>query len=122
MGAADGKPFDARALARLLKPFNIRPRSIRIDDLSTPKGYHSDRIQDAWARYLPVPRKPQQPQRPPQRSKIEPFLVNMAATNRRKSWNRQSKSLIGLARWRTYRPLRLSQVRGKWRCCPLILE
>jgi hypothetical protein len=79
-GPQYGKPFDARALARLLKPFNIRPRSIRIDDMATPKGYLRDQFTDAWARYLPSPEKPQQPQHPPQLNKIEPFPASVVAT------------------------------------------
>jgi hypothetical protein len=79
-GPQYGKPFDARALARLLKPFNIRPRSIRIDDVSTPKGYNSDQFTDVWARYLPSGEKLQQPQRPPQPNKIRDFLATAPAT------------------------------------------
>jgi hypothetical protein len=79
-GPRYGKPFDPRALARLLKPFGIKPRSIRIDDGATPKGYHSDQFTDAWARYLPSSEKPPQPQRPPQPNGIERFLATAAAT------------------------------------------
>jgi hypothetical protein len=79
-GPQYGKQFDARALARLLKPFNIRPRSIRIDDMATPKGYLRDQFTDAWARYLPSPEKPPQPQRPPQLNRTEPFQATAVAT------------------------------------------
>jgi Protein of unknown function (DUF3631) len=79
-GPQYGKPFDARALARLLRPFSIRPRSIRIDDIATPKGYLRDQFTDAWARYLPSPEKPPQPQRPPQLNRIEPFQATAVAT------------------------------------------
>jgi hypothetical protein len=79
-GPQYGKPFDARALARLLKPFNIRPRSIRIDDMATPKGYLRDQFTDAWARYLPSHERPPQPQHPPQLNRIESFQETAAAT------------------------------------------
>jgi hypothetical protein len=79
-GPRYGKEFDARALARLLKPFNIRPRSIRIADVATPKGYHSEQFTDAWARYLPSCEKPPQPQRPPQSNGTGYFLVPAAGT------------------------------------------
>jgi hypothetical protein len=79
-GPRYGKEFDPRALARLLKPFGIKPHSIRIDDVGTPKGYHSEQFTDAWARYLPSPEKPPQPQRPPQPNRIERFPATAAAT------------------------------------------
>jgi hypothetical protein len=79
-GPQYGKPFDARALARLLKPFNIRPRSVRIDDVATPKGYHSEQFTEAWARYLPFSERPPQPQRPPQPNRIEHSPATAVAT------------------------------------------
>jgi hypothetical protein len=41
-----------RKLARTLKPFEVYPRTIRID-ARTPKGYYYDHFKDAFARYLP---------------------------------------------------------------------
>jgi Protein of unknown function (DUF3631) len=48
----EGKGLDARKLAAMLRPYGVRPRSLRIDD-KTPKGYRADDLRDAWARYLP---------------------------------------------------------------------
>lgn len=48
-----GKPIDPRALARKLKPFDVRPRGIRLEDGSTPKGYLLEDFRDAFDRYLP---------------------------------------------------------------------
>ena len=48
-----GKPMDARRLAALLKPYGIRPQTVRIDD-RTPKGYRREDFEDAWKRYIPV--------------------------------------------------------------------
>jgi hypothetical protein len=79
-GPRYGKEFDARALARLLKPFNIRPRSVRINDVSTPKGYHSEQFTDAWARYLPSCEKPPQPQQPPQTNGTGYIMMTAGAT------------------------------------------
>lgn len=66
-----GKPLNAVGLARLLKPFGICPRTIRVDG-ATPKGYLRESFLDAWGRYLP-PREPSvapdpgtDPQHPPQ--------------------------------------------------------
>jgi hypothetical protein len=42
------------ALARMLKPFEIRPRDLRFDD-GIFKGYRRTYFEDAWARYLPPP-------------------------------------------------------------------
>lgn len=60
-----GKPITAAGLARLLKPFGISSRTIWLGDdpdyepdasrtkEKTKKGYHRERFEDAWARYLP---------------------------------------------------------------------
>src|SRR5206468_36333 len=59
-----GKPITAAGLARLLKPFGISSRTIWLSGESdggpdrnttkekTKKGYHRERFEDAWARYL----------------------------------------------------------------------
>jgi Protein of unknown function (DUF3631) len=39
-------------LANVLKPFGIRPKSVRIDIRSTPKGYRLKDFEDAFSRYL----------------------------------------------------------------------
>jgi Protein of unknown function (DUF3631) len=39
-------------LAAMLRPFGIRPHTIRIGS-STPKGYELKDFEDAFARYLP---------------------------------------------------------------------
>ena len=49
-----GKPLSQRTLAPLLKPYGIRPRSVRQDDGSTPKGYRTSDFEDAFSRYLPL--------------------------------------------------------------------
>ncbi len=46
-----GKPLDQRGLARLLAPFGIKPRGIRVGT-DTPKGYTREWFTDAWSRYL----------------------------------------------------------------------
>jgi Protein of unknown function (DUF3631) len=53
-GAGAGKPLDARVLARRLRPYDIRPRVIRIGE-ETPRGYERSDFADRWARYLPAP-------------------------------------------------------------------
>ena len=50
-----GKPITTRGVARLLKPFRIAPGTIRAAEGKTPKGYHRDTFEDAFARYLPIP-------------------------------------------------------------------
>ena len=51
-GDIRGKALDARGLARRLKRFNIRPRTIRLDDDTTAKGYPLEVFEDAFHRYL----------------------------------------------------------------------
>jgi len=53
-----GEGLDARGLSRLLKPYGVRPRSVRIDGAtSTSKGYRRDQLDEAFARYLPPTRQ-----------------------------------------------------------------
>jgi uncharacterized protein DUF3631 len=46
-----GKGLTPNGLSRLLKPFGITPRTIRIE-LATPKGYLFESFDDAFSRYL----------------------------------------------------------------------
>ena len=48
-----GSRINQRQLARLLKPFGIAPKSIRLGPRLTPKGYTAAQFEDAFARYLP---------------------------------------------------------------------
>ncbi len=45
--------LSARSLAGYLRAFGVRSRTIRLADGTTPKGYHRDDFEDAWARFLP---------------------------------------------------------------------
>lgn len=53
-GDLRGKPLDARGLAQRLRPYDIKPTTVRIL-ASTPKGYRREDLHDAWARYLGAP-------------------------------------------------------------------
>jgi hypothetical protein len=46
-----GKGLTPNGLSRLLKPFGISPRTIRVED-KTPKGYLRESFEDAFDRYL----------------------------------------------------------------------
>jgi hypothetical protein len=47
-----GNPFTARTLAQRLRPYGIRPKTIRIGQ-QTLAGYERDDFEDAWTRYTP---------------------------------------------------------------------
>lgn len=47
-----GKPITPRQVARLLAPFGIGPKPVRIAGEPT-KGYERSQFEDAWTRYLP---------------------------------------------------------------------
>ncbi len=47
------KPITPRQVARLLAPFDIKSKTIRVG-AETPKGYKREDFVDAWARYLPL--------------------------------------------------------------------
>lgn len=51
-GWAEGKGLDGRRLAKLLKPYGVRPRPIRIDG-EVAKGYLLDQFEEVWSRWLP---------------------------------------------------------------------
>jgi hypothetical protein len=47
-----GDPLDARGLARLLKPFSVRPKEVRVGDVVL-RGYRVSDFSDPFERYLP---------------------------------------------------------------------
>ncbi len=47
----DGKPISKNSLSRLLKPFGIRPKQMKIGDVNR-NGYEKSFFTEAWARYL----------------------------------------------------------------------
>jgi hypothetical protein len=50
----DGSPWDdltERTLAKMLKPFEVNPKVIRLGD-KTPRGYERQSFEDPWKRYL----------------------------------------------------------------------
>jgi 5S rRNA maturation endonuclease (ribonuclease M5) len=55
--------LDARGLAKMLRPFKVQPKAVRVAD-KTPRGYHVDQFGDAFARYLPEAQQAQQAQHP----------------------------------------------------------
>lgn len=50
----NGKSIDPRSLSKLLKPFGIEPKTIRVGS-STPRGYLRHDFINSWNRYLTVP-------------------------------------------------------------------
>lgn len=47
------KPISTNQLAKLLRRFNVLPRTIKLPDGSTAKGYHREMFNEAFTRYLP---------------------------------------------------------------------
>ena len=50
-----GKPMTPVQLARLLKPFGVTSRAVRIEGQGTPRGYHREDFADAFERYISSP-------------------------------------------------------------------
>jgi hypothetical protein len=48
-----GKPLSEVQLARLLKPFKIKPRQVKVGGVSK-KGYRREDLEDAFRRYVPL--------------------------------------------------------------------
>lgn len=51
-GSYQPHPINPNDIARLLRPFQIRPRSVEIGSVNL-KGYHRDDFREAWAAYCP---------------------------------------------------------------------
>jgi putative DNA primase/helicase len=47
-----GKPITARQIAKLLAPFSIHPKTIKVASMETAKGYLLEDCHDAFSRYL----------------------------------------------------------------------
>jgi hypothetical protein len=57
-GDLHGKPLDERGLAKQLRAYGVKPKTIRTG-AGTPRGYSRADLEDEWRRYLPaVPDKP----------------------------------------------------------------
>jgi hypothetical protein len=83
---SQGKPLSAAKLARLLKPFEIFPHSVRMDD-KTPKGYEREDFQDAFRRYLrgedrPLPASPAFQSATPQQANAGAGFDDLSKCNR----------------------------------------
>jgi hypothetical protein len=51
-GDLRGRPLDGRQLGRLLRPFRISSRTVRIPGADTVNGFQREQFEDAWRRYL----------------------------------------------------------------------
>lgn len=49
-----GQPITNRGVARLLKPYGIKSRAVRLEDGRNRKGLLREQFEDAWKRYLPA--------------------------------------------------------------------
>jgi hypothetical protein len=58
-----GEGIDARGLAKLLRPFGVKPRQVRVGE-RTLKGYHRDQFEEAFARHLPDGKQGKQGKQP----------------------------------------------------------
>jgi hypothetical protein len=58
-----GEGLDARGLSRMLRPFKIKPRTVRVGE-ETFKGYHVEQFVDAFSRHLPDPSQASHPSQP----------------------------------------------------------
>lgn len=64
-GDLRGRPLSPSLLAYRLRPYGIRPKTIRLGD-DTAKGYQAEWFADAWTRYCPTPGEPSHPSHPSQ--------------------------------------------------------
>jgi len=76
-GYRKGLGIDSRGLAKLLKPFEIRPKTIRFGEV-TAKGYERRQFSDAWERYCATPAKAAQHHSGPDSSSLSVTTVTTA--------------------------------------------
>src|SRR5829696_1162016 len=73
-GSLRGEALDARGLARLLKPYGVKPEKLREGD-DTFRGYRRGSFEDAWVRYLSAPPQeaehPEHPEHPSNRARSD---------------------------------------------------
>jgi Protein of unknown function (DUF3631) len=76
------KPITQRQVAALLSDFQIRPKTVRVPGLGTPKGYERSIFEDAFQRYLPPhqPPAPSQSATPQQASDDKDLQEDRSAT------------------------------------------
>jgi hypothetical protein len=91
-----GKPLDGGGLARLLKPYGIKPKTIRFDK-DTDKGYYRSDFEDAFKRYLGV--RSETPVTLV--TEVTPVTDNTVAENDKRLYNTDS---ISLTRKEPYMP------------------
>jgi Protein of unknown function (DUF3631) len=58
-----GEGLDARGLARMLRPFKVRPKKVRAAD-GVLQGYHLDSFEETFARHLPEAEQAEQAEHP----------------------------------------------------------
>lgn len=74
-----GKQISPRQLARLLKPYGITSKSIRLGAYETPKGFKLSQFSESFVRYLSIP--PNLPQHPPQALEANSHVALSVADN-----------------------------------------
>lgn len=59
------KPISATGIARILRPFQVRPKRLRIEgETAGVRGYERADLEDAWERYVPSDLEPPETQAP----------------------------------------------------------
>lgn len=76
-----GKGLTQNGLARLLRPFGIKSKNLRINE-NIRKGYDAESLTDAFNRYIP-PAYPFQSATPLQTNNINELRPNQTATNKK---------------------------------------
>jgi hypothetical protein len=71
-----GKPITDDHLARRLRQYGVKSKTLRLDDDHFAKGYARADLHDAWRRYLPRPRHPINPSQPSHPSQ-SPFHADL---------------------------------------------
>jgi hypothetical protein len=75
-----GKGLTQNRLAALLRRFEVRSRTVRLDDETTPKGYLREQFADGWNRYL-APAPPSGNATPPQPAPLSQKQANSKRHN-----------------------------------------
>jgi hypothetical protein len=120
-----GRPLRARDLARLLKPYGIKPKVIRVGD-ATPRGYERADFSPVWARYTrPAATAATGATNPPEGAENEsegdvadddPAIRNTSATGRFESENGANPGGVADVAAVAAGRLQVVDARYRWTC------
>ncbi len=83
-GYRKGVGIDSRGLAKLLRPFEVKPKTLRFGE-ATAKGYNREQFAEPWERYCADPKKREQGGDPPDNEILSVTSVTTAPQSQKQT-------------------------------------